>query len=260
MFDVDHFKNVLKTQWLGHDFQYIEELESTNSYLKKVPESEMSHGKVCLADHQTKGRGQYERGWESMPGKNLTFTIGFLPSVAERLHVLTLACAFSVVELIESETRLKAFIKWPNDIIVNERKLAGLLTETVFSGNRLDRVVVGIGFNINQEKFGPEINQTATSLLLEGGRSFEREQLLADYLGLVEYSYHLWNRNEKNLLKSINQKIIGYGDWISLSVNGHQRAEKYKLIGINERGELTVINEESELETFSYEQIRLITG
>lgn len=259
MFDVDHFKNVLHTQWLGHDFQYIEELESTNSYVKKIPDEEISHGKVCLADHQTKGRGQYERNWESTPEQNLTFTIALKPQRTERLHILTLACAGAIVELIEKETALKASIKWPNDVMVNDGKVGGLLTETVFSGNSLDRVVVGVGFNVNQEKFGKEIQKKATSLKMEDGHSFSREKLLAEYLGITEYCYGLWHKNDPQLLKSINQKIIGYGNWIHLSVNGDSRPDKYKLVGVNEKGHLTVINKESEVETFSHEQIRLIT-
>lgn len=259
MFNVDRYKGALHTQWLGYEVLYFEELESTNSYLKQADADQIYHGTVCLTDHQTKGRGQYERNWVSSPGKNLTFTIAFMPSRAERLHVLTLACARAAVELIENRSDDQAFIKWPNDIVMNGKKVAGILTETVFSGNNLDRVLVGIGFNVNQKKFGKSLKESATSLRLETGSDFDREQLLADYMGLIEYYYRQWHRNETELLKSINQKIIGYGEWIALSVNGDDYSDKYKLLGVNERGELAVINKESEVETFSYEQIRLIT-
>lgn len=259
MFDVEQFKKVLQTRWLGHDFLYAEELESTNSYAKKAPEEEISHGTVCLADHQTRGRGQYERNWQSLPEQNLTFTIVLMPRRSERLHILTLACARAAVELIEKQTALRAHIKWPNDIMINGGKVAGLLTETVFCGNTLDRVVVGIGLNVNQEMFDDHIRRTATSLKIEEGHSFCREKLLAGYLGIAEHCYTRWHKNDPALLKSINQKIIGYGNWITLSVNGDSRPDKYKLVGVNEKGHLTVINKESEVETFSHEQIRLIT-
>ena len=244
---------------MGYDLHYFEELESTNSYMKQVGGDKIAHGSICLADHQTKGRGQYERNWVSAPGQNLTFTMAFRPSAAERLHVLTLTCARVAVQIIENSTGIEAFIKWPNDIVLNGKKTGGLLTETVFSGNSLDRVLVGAGLNINQESFGPSLKESATSLSLETGSTFDREQLLADFMGLCEYYYGLWSRNDTALLKSINQKIIGYGEWIGLSVNGHDYSGRYKLIGINERGELAVINEDAEVETFSYEQIRLIT-
>jgi len=259
LFDEDRYRKALKTQWLGYDFKYFEELESTSSYLKKLESDRISHGSVCLADHQTKGRGQYERNWESAPGMNLTFTMAFKPGRAERLHVLTLACARAMVELVETKAGKCASIKWPNDIYLDGGKVSGLLTETVFSGNSLDRVLLGIGLNVNQEQFGEPLAGTATSLSIETGRTFGRERLLADCLGLCEFYYGLWSRNETGLLKSINQKIIGYGQWIRLSVNGHDYDGKYKLIGINEKGELAVINKEAGVETFSYEQIRLIT-
>ncbi|MDR8394058.1 biotin--[acetyl-CoA-carboxylase] ligase [Aliifodinibius sp. S!AR15-10] len=258
MFDVDQFKKALQTQWVGHEIRYFEKLESTNSHLKTISSDEISHGMICLADDQTKGRGQYERNWESMPGQNLTFTMVFKPGRAERLHVLTLACAYATAILIEKKTSLKAQIKWPNDLIVNRRKIAGLLTETVFSGNRLDRVLVGIGFNINQESFGKALDHKATSLKIEDGSTFEREKLLAEYLNFIEYCYTRWHQNDTELLRSINQKLIGYGEWITLSVNGQSSTDRYKLLGINEKGQLTVINQEAGVETFSYEQIRLI--
>lgn len=259
MFNVDQFNKILDTQWVGQDLRYFNKLDSTNSYLKKISCDEITQGMVCLADDQTKGRGQYERSWESSPGQNLTFTIAFKPGQAERLHVLTLACAYAATALIEHNTALKAFIKWPNDVLVNNRKVAGLLTETVFSGNKLDRVLVGIGLNINQEYFGDSLTEKATSLKLEHGTAFSREELLAEYLALIEYCYTRWHQNDTDLLRSINKKLVGYGKWINLSINGHSPSDKYKLLGINEKGQLTVINHDAEVKTFSYEQIRLIT-
>ncbi|MFH5831711.1 biotin--[acetyl-CoA-carboxylase] ligase [Halalkalibaculum sp. DA384] len=259
MFDVDQFKKALNTRWVGHELQYFERLDSTNSYLRSVSGEEISHGMVCLTDNQLKGRGQYERNWESSPGENLTFTIAFKPGRAERLHVLTLACAYAATALIEHNTPQKASIKWPNDVLIGNRKIAGVLTETVFSGNSLDRVLVGIGFNVNQDLFRDDLKEHATSLKLENGTSFSRELLLAEFIGLIEHCYTRWHQNDTDLLRSVNQKLIGYGEWIRLSIDGHTRSDRYKLLGINEKGRLTVINHEAEVKTFSYEQIRLIT-
>lgn len=238
---------------------YFDEIESTNSYLKTISAEEVTHGMVCLTDYQTQGRGQYERNWESSPALNLTFTLAFHPPSSERLHVLTLACARATVDLIEEHTDYQAFIKWPNDVLVNNRKIAGLLTETVFTGNSLDRVLVGIGLNVNQDSFSESLHSKATSFNMEQGVKFQREDLLADLLQLIEYSYTRWHKNENELLRSINKKLVGYGRWIQLQVNGHAREGRYKLLGVDEKGLLTVINEESGVETFSYEQIQLIT-
>ncbi|MDX1639514.1 MAG: biotin--[acetyl-CoA-carboxylase] ligase [Balneolaceae bacterium] len=259
MFDVDKFHTELDTSWIGHEVTYFEQLDSTNSYLKNISEDQITHGMICLADNQTRGRGQYERNWESSPGQNLTFTVAFMPGTPERLHVLTLACAYALTELIREELSLRSFINWPNDVVVNDRKIAGLLTETVFAGNKLDRVLVGIGFNVNQERFSDSLERKATSMKLLGGQNVCRESLLAKYLGLMEYAYTRWHRNDTKLLLSINQKLTGYGDWVGISVNGRDHEQKYKLVGVNEKGQLTLVNQNADVETFSYEQVRLIT-
>ncbi|MDZ7690411.1 MAG: biotin--[acetyl-CoA-carboxylase] ligase [Balneolaceae bacterium] len=259
MFDVDRFKQKLDTQWIGHDIRYFEEIESTSSHLKDLAGDEVTHGMICVADNQTKGRGQYERNWESAPAKNLTFTLAFRPNTGSRLHVLTLACAWATADLVEQQTNYEAYIKWPNDVLINNRKIAGLLTETTFTGSTLDRVLVGIGLNVNQISFSKSLDKKATSLCLERGSTLEREQLLADFLHLIEYCYTLWHKNDNSLLRSINKKLVGYGRWIHISVNGDDRKGKFKLLGVDEKGQLTVINQESAVETFSYEQIELIT-
>lgn len=259
-FDQSGFEKNLATQWLGQSLFYFEELESTNTYLKKMQAEEVEQGTICLADNQTRGRGQYERKWESEPGQNLTFSLVFFPSDGKRLHVLTLACALAMVEYLNDffDTSC-ACIKWPNDVLLNDRKVAGILTETVFNGNKFDRLVIGIGFNVNQKTFSKDLKTKATSIRLETGSLVDREAFLSDLLSRIEYKYNLWHRQQSDLLKSINQSIRGYGKWIGLEVNDEVRDDSYKLLGIDENGKLLVLDHEGGIETFSYEQIQLIT-
>ncbi len=259
MFNLDKYHQNLTTQWLGQSVNYFDELHSTNSYLKNLPAVDITHGQLCITDHQTKGRGQYERNWESEAGQNLTFTLAFRPSQTGRFHILTLACARAIVEQIEEDMGCEAFIKWPNDVLINNKKVTGLLTETVFNGNELDRVLVGIGLNVNQEKFQKEINKTACSLKLACDRKIDREEFLGKLLSRIEFEYMRWHKQNDELLKWINKKIIGYGKWIGLKVNGQNHSDKFKLLGINQDGQLAVIDGEGGIKTFSYEQIRLIT-
>lgn len=258
MFRVNTFKKTLSTQWLGHDFSFFEELESTNTYAKKLPRNEITHGSLYLANYQTKGRGQYEKRWETRPGKNLTFTLVFIPQQSSSFHILTLACAKAIIDGIVERTGLKALLKWPNDIFVEDKKIGGLLTESTFSGNKIDRLLVGIGLNINQEIFSEELQDKASSLKLLTGKKQSREQILADLLARIEYAYGRWHKRDRSLLKEINQKIQGYGQWVTLQIDKEIRDEPAKLLGINEYGQLAVINREGEIETFSYEQIRII--
>jgi BirA family biotin operon repressor/biotin-[acetyl-CoA-carboxylase] ligase len=129
----------------------------------------------------------------------------------------------------------------------------------MFSGNALDRLLIGIGLNVNQLEFSDELADKATSLRRIAGSEIEREKLLAQLLSRMEHEYRRWHKQNDALVKSINRKIIGYGEWVGLQVNGHTSEKRHKLLGINQKGELTAISKEGDLETFSYEQIRLAT-
>lgn len=258
MFNASAFKKYLKTQWLGHELCYHEKLNSTNSYLKRLDTEEISHGMLCLTDHQLRGRGQYDRHWESESGANLTFSLVFTPVQNQRLHVLTLALAETLVEMLQRQYQLQAAIKWPNDILINGKKVAGLLTETAFSGNHLDRVLVGVGLNLNQTSFSDVVAETATSIKKELGFEVEREQFLADFLLDAEQSYAHWSKRSRELITAINFHLLGYGKWVSLQVNGDKILEKQKLLGINEQGKLIVIDKNADVKAFAYEQIRIL--
>ncbi|MDX1585389.1 MAG: biotin--[acetyl-CoA-carboxylase] ligase [Balneolaceae bacterium] len=259
MFNPDIYHQNLSTQWLGHDLLYFEELESTNSHVKKLSSEEISHGLLCLADYQTEGRGQYEKNWVSERGENLTFTLAFLPGQAKRLHVLTLACARAIIRQLEETTGLEGAIKWPNDVCLDGRKVAGLLTETTFSGNKIDRLLVGIGLNVNQDHFPDDIRDSAASIKQLTGKQIERELLMAELMSHIEYEYRRWQKQERDQLRQINQNLIGYGRWVRLSINGRVSDNTAKLIGVNEDGQLVVLTQDAELKTYSFEQIRIIT-
>ncbi|MCG8374792.1 MAG: biotin--[acetyl-CoA-carboxylase] ligase [Balneolales bacterium] len=219
--------------------------------------AESLHGSLILADHQRKGRGQYERNWEAEPGKNLTFSLIFEPATSDRLTILTLACAFAISEVCEDLTQEIFQLKWPNDLLVKGKKIGGLLTEAIFNGSDLERVVIGIGLNVNQKLFSQDIEKEAISLAFIKNEYLCRETVLTRILTKIEYYYRLWDRYDIELLKSINKKMIGYGDWASLTVNGESKEGEFKFLGVNEKGCLVVLNKELEVNTFSYEQVRV---
>ena len=259
-FDLSDFRQQLSTQWLGQDCRYFEALDSTNSYVKNLKPEEVQHGTVVLTDDQTQGRGQYDRAWQVQPAQNLTFSIVFKPQDMTGIHALTLACALTVVELINNlEQEPCASIKWPNDVLMNQKKVAGLLTETFFLGDKIERLIIGIGLNVNQERYEGELSQKATSIHLETGDKKSRERLLNELLRRIEFKYYLWNRKQPDLFKQINRKINGYGQWVKLKVNDQMKKSSFKLLGINEFGQLLVLNREGGIESFSYEQIRIVT-
>jgi BirA family biotin operon repressor/biotin-[acetyl-CoA-carboxylase] ligase len=260
LFEIETYQKKLATRWLGQNLIYHPELDSTNTFMKNVDRKEVTHGQICITDFQKKGRGQYERNWEGGRGENLTFTIVFTPADAQRFPVLTLACARAVVAQIDKTIQQKASIKWPNDVYINQKKVTGILTESAFNGNSLDRLLVGIGINMNQVHFSDGVQEKATSLQRVSGEKINREKFLVELLSRIEYEYVLWLKQNTEQLKTINQKMIGYGEWVTLRVDGNILDNKYKLLGINEEGYLTGISKAGGLKIFSYEQIRVIAN
>ncbi|MDR9418233.1 biotin--[acetyl-CoA-carboxylase] ligase [Gracilimonas sp.] len=258
MFSTSLFEKHLATSWLGRSFYFFEELPSTNSHAKKMERKSSLHGVLVLTDFQSGGRGQHNRKWVVEPEQNLTFSLVFEPAKANRLNLLTLTCALAIKEVLENEAGINGILKWPNDVLVKEKKICGILTETVFIGNQLDRIVAGIGLNINQLRFSDEIKHNATSVSIESGEETEREELLAKLLQRIEFRYRQWVQQNQELVREINQSIRGVGKWCSLQVNDEVLKEKYKFLGVNESGELLAMDENLDVRKYSYEQVRVI--
>ncbi len=257
MFDRNIYLDELRTSWLGVRFLYKQEIESTNTFLKRVPPPEFGHGIVLLADLQKKGRGQYDRKWHSQPGENLTFTIGLKPSEAGSLTLLTLSVAEAMAVVIQEQLDVEVLIKWPNDLIVSGCKVGGILTESVFNGSDLERVLIGIGVNVNQQDFHSGLD-SVTSLALEIGRPVDREELLCRILEGAEQAYINWQNREREWIAAINRRLIGFGEWTHLQVNGELLDGRFKVLGVNENGYLVTLTSDYAVNTFSYEQIRII--
>lgn len=256
-FDSSIYRSNLETAWLGADLIYKESVGSTNSYLKKAKGDAITHGTVCVTDNQTEGRGQYKHAWQSAKDKSLTFTLAFKPGSGDRLPLLTLCCALGVTRAIEKRGVSNCKIKWPNDLLINGRKVAGLLTESVFIGPSPERVLVGIGLNVNQENFGAEVGDNATSIINELNEFVSREKLLCSILSEIEHLYTRWHHRDTELCKAVNEKLLGFGQWVKITINKEMQDNKYKFLGMNDKGECVMLNEGLNVHTFSYEQIRV---
>lgn len=257
MFNTNLFDKEISTTWLGRDLFFFERLNSTNTFAKNLERDSSKHGTIILAENQFKGRGQYKHQWNSDAGANLTFSLIFEPKSGEKLTVLTLAVSLAIIEIIEEQTKKSLRLKWPNDILYNNSKIAGILTETIFNGNKLDRAIVGVGLNVNQILFEESIHGKATSIKKIIGKDVIREILLARILSRIEYYYQLWLTTNAELVKRINKKLIGYGMWIKLLINHQEKEGVFKFLGINEKGQLLVLNKDLEVNIFSYEQVRI---
>ena len=183
----------LKTKWAGQQLFYLEETGSTNIDAKRYAEEGEPHGTTVIAEKQNAGRGRRGKYWESPPGSAIYMTIMLKPDFApDKASMLTLVMALSVAEAITEATGLQAGIKWPNDVVVNKKKVCGILTELNVETDYIRHVVIGVGINVNNgapEEFPEEIRETATSLRIEAGTPFSRAELLERVLERFEKNH-----------------------------------------------------------------------
>ena len=180
----------LNTQWLGKEIVYKDVVGSTNAEVRKMAEDGAKDGLLVVADSQTMGKGRRGRTWESPKGTNLYFSMLLKPNFApDKASMITLVTAYSVAKVIREMTGLDAKIKWPNDIVVGKKKVCGILTEMSMERDYIHHVVVGIGINVNEEKFPVELEEMATSLKNEKGSLVSRANLLSAILLQFEEDY-----------------------------------------------------------------------
>lgn len=189
MFEIENFDIRLNTDFIGRNFIYIEEIDSTNTFLLDRKNAVNVSGTVVLAEKQTKGRGRKDRVWYSSKEQNLTFSILLLKEykLFHHLNLINFSASLSVASSIENLYQLKTELKWPNDVLINKKKTCGILLESSSQGSKMDRVVVGIGVNVNQSMFQGQFNYPPTSIRIELGKEVEREKLLAEILNNFEF-------------------------------------------------------------------------
>lgn len=184
---------------LGRPFAYFESIDSTQTEAFRWAEDGAPEGALVAADHQTAGRGRHGRSWLSHPGRLLQFSLVLRPRLAvDRLGLITTALGLGVAEGIEQATGLAATTKWPNDVMLGERKVAGILVETRVAGAAIGVAVAGVGINVSwrAEEVPTEIAERATSLLAASEQSSlgplpRRAEILAVVLLSIEESYRL---------------------------------------------------------------------
>lgn len=167
-------------RWRIHRF---EDVDSTNRYALDAARSGEPPGLVVVADHQRAGRGRRGRTWTAPAGTSLLVSILLAPPArADDAHLLTMAAALALRSAVSEVARVDAALKWPNDLVVGDRKLAGLLAEADAHAGTVRHVVVGIGCNVGWVNFPPELADSATSCAREAGREVDRAALLAALL------------------------------------------------------------------------------
>lgn len=246
----------LHTKWAGSKVYYYDVTGSTNNDAKRCGEEGDPHGTVVVADIQNAGKGRRGRGWQTLSGTALAFTILLRPEFApDKASMITLVMALSVAEAVEEvlagAEEAVTTIKWPNDIVLNKKKICGMLTEMTMTPemDEIQYVVVGAGINVNNaapEEFQEEIRKTATSLKIETGRHVSRAKLLEKVLLRFEdnYATFLETLDMSGLREAYECHLQGIGSEVRVL----DPAGEYTGIshGIDDKGELIVEKENGE--------------
>ena len=179
----------LQTSFIGQNIEYYSFTDSTNDDAwKLISNNESKNGTLIITDYQKKGRGRRDTKWISAPGKNLTFSLILEEHNNENLGLFSILSAISIVKGIKKFANIDCTLKWPNDILLNKKKIGGILIETKKKHNII-YLVIGIGLNINQEEIPEKLQNLASSLLIENSRTVQREPLLAFILNEFEKTY-----------------------------------------------------------------------
>ena len=173
----EHIASRLTGRVIGRRLEVVAEIGSTNDAIMAAGHAGEPEGLAILADRQTSGRGRLGRSWTSLPGVGIYTSILLRPSVPPlQAPLLTLMAGLAAAEAIEHVARIEPRLKWPNDLLVEGRKLVGILTEMSTMGQRIGHVAIGVGINVHHRRsdFPESVRETATSISLAAGRRVER--------------------------------------------------------------------------------------
>jgi len=245
----EEIKNHLNTEFMGKHIIHFNELDSTNSYAKKVADTLEGEGQVIITEKQLSGRGRMGRQWISQNNNGIWMSIILRPKVSifEVSKITQVAAA--AVNLAFTNLGIHTKIKWPNDLIINDKKICGILTEMNSEINVINYVVVGIGINVNNNKddFSDELKNIATSIKIETSKELKRNVLVADILNNFEKLYVELNNNDfSNSLDICRKNSYVIGKEINLIKN--QEVIEATAVDINNEGELVVKYKNGELD------------
>jgi BirA family biotin operon repressor/biotin-[acetyl-CoA-carboxylase] ligase len=253
--------------------RYFPSLGSTNDEAWQWIDSGAPHAALVIADKQTAGRGRYDRHWVTVAGSSLAFSLVLLSPPLELLHIhrLTGLGALAVCQAFRSTYALPAQIKWPNDILLNQRKVGGVLVETRWYGDKLQAAVIGIGINIAPQSISPEnlpaegLTFPATFVEEEINHPVERMELLHGILKLF-FSW-LERLSTQDFISAWEADLAYLNQWVELSVvnpisSTHTKIDPYpdlmgKLIGLDTDGSLKLLSRPGKLFTVQVGEIQL---
>ena len=249
--DKNSWEENIPTKWAGRHLEYYQELVSTNVTAASLSAEDASHGTLVVAEKQTGGRGRRGRSWESPAGKSLYFSLLLRPEFEpEKASMLTLVMAHSVARALERSVggsqgavEKRAAIKWPNDILVNGKKVGGILTEMQVEKGRIGHVIVGVGINVMAQDFVGELAGKASTLEQEWKVKIDRSELLRHIMHNFEQGYEAFEASGdlQPLLEYYQSRLLNKDAYVK--VLDPQEPFEGIARGITAKGELIVEKE-----------------
>jgi len=240
-------KSLMHTEWVAKEVLYFDTIDSTNTKAQELAEKGYPSGTLVVADKQESGKGRRGRSWVSPSGTGIFMTLMIKPDInPNNASMLTLVAALAVAKAITSVTGEEALIKWPNDIVINGKKVCGILTEMNAQFDYINHIVVGIGINVHNESFPEEISQMASSLMIEaGGKRFHRAQIIAETMSYFEQYYDTFLKTQdlSALVREYDELLVNRNK--SVRVLDPKEPFDGKAMGITPKGELIVETWES---------------
>jgi len=233
-------------------------IDSTNSYLKKcIVEKDLESFTVVVAKYQTEGRGQMGMCWESEQGKNLTFSslVKFSNFEIQQQFYLSMAVALAVLRTVNTYLSIATFVKWPNDILADNDKLAGILIENMLTGNNIKHAIIGIGLNVNQEKFSENL-ENVTSLKKLTNINFDKDKLLEEIVESIKYYVAFIERKDFLSLKKLYLTKLYKFQTPSMFEDNSGTVFLGKIITVSESGQLVVELENEKTRKFNLKEIK----
>lgn len=234
----------LKTSWLGKTLIHKPTTISTQSDAHQLARNNAKHGTIIIADQQTGGVGRRKRPWHSAEEKGIWMSMILRPDLLPyQAPQLTLLTATVLADVIQRLTDLKPKIKWPNDILINHKKAAGILTEMQAEQDEIDYVIIGIGLNINQQRndLPTDLQEIATSIAIETNQEWSLVLFVQEILQTFEDQYHKYVTNGFDKIKDQWERYgykIGEKVWIKQT----DQYEQATFLGIAEDGALLIEN------------------
>ncbi|MGQ0829543.1 MAG: biotin--[acetyl-CoA-carboxylase] ligase [Bacteroidota bacterium] len=249
----------MKTLFIGQNSIHLTSVDSTNSYASELlRKTKPAEGTLIYTFEQRNGRGQRGNYWECEPNKNATFSLilypGFLPAQKQFLlaKIASLAVADLMAEMLEAHDKTGGItIKWPNDIYIGNKKIAGILIETSLRENAVQNAIIGIGVNINQRSFNAT---NAISLAMITKKEYNPEQCIERLCEFIEARYLQLKANKiENIDSEYKQELYQFNEWKNYTSD--QQIFRGKIIGISVLGKLQVELESAKIKEFDLKEI-----